>query len=104
MKFLFSILLIYFLLIGKSFSKILNIEDFINLEVPNNFDYKKIENISGLQDNLEFLDEYGISLYVVGSKNVINFFNKFFNGQNIEEEDWVLELVSKVEKKAKKKY
>ena len=102
MKFLLSILLIYFLLIGKSFSKILNIDDFVNLEVPNNYDYKKIENSSTFQDDLDFLDEFGISFYVVGSKNVINFFDKFFKGQDIDKEDWVLELVSKIEKKASK--
>tara|TARA_Y100000590_G_scaffold181609_1_gene206986 strand:- start:649 stop:1608 length:960 start_codon:yes stop_codon:yes gene_type:complete len=102
MKFLLSILLIYFLLIGKSFSKILNIDDFVNLEVPNNYDYKKIENSSAFQDDLDFLDEFGISLYVVGSKNVINFFDKFFKGQDIDKEDWILELVSKIEKKASK--
>ena len=102
MKFLLSILLIYFLLIGKSFSKILNIDDFVNLEVPNNYDYKKMENSSTFQDDLDFLDEFGISFYVVGSKNVINFFDKFFKGQDIDKEDWVLELVSKIEKKASK--
>ena len=102
MKFLLSILLIYFLLIGKSFSKILNIDDFVNLEVPNNYDYKKIENSSTFQDDLDFLDEFGISFYVVGSKNVINFFDKFFKGQDIDKEDWILELVSKIEKKASK--
>ena len=101
-KFFLSIILIYFLLIGKSFSKILNIDDLVNLEVPNNFDYKKIENSSTFQDDLNFLDEFGISLYVLGSKSVINFFDKFFKGHNIDKEDWILELVSKIEKKASK--
>ena len=102
MKFLLSILFIYLLLIGKGFSKILNIDDLVYLEVPSNSNYKKIENSSAFQEDLDFLDELGISIYVVGSKSVINFFDKFFKGQDINSEDWVLELVSKIEKKASK--
>ena len=54
MKFLSSILLIYLLLIGKGFSKILNIDDLVYLEVPNNSHYKKIENSSAFQEDLDF--------------------------------------------------
>ena len=100
MKFYFNILLLFFLLSGNSYSKILNINDDFKIEVPNNFNIKKIENIFDSNSDLEFLEEHGISLYIVGNENIIDFFDKLLNGYNLEEEDWVIELVSKVEKKS----
>ena len=55
MKFYFSILLLFFLLSGNSYSKILNINDDFKIEVPNNFNIKKIENIV---DQLKLNDLY----------------------------------------------
>ena len=43
MKFFFNILLIYFFLVGNSFSKILSINDDFKLEVSNNINFKKIK-------------------------------------------------------------
>jgi hypothetical protein len=101
-KFFINILLFYFLLVGNSFSKILNINNDFRLDVSNNIHFLKIENIDGFSSDLEILEEYGLSLYVVGNRGIIDFFEKFFNGYNLEEEDWIVELVSKVEKKAQK--
>ena len=102
MRFFFKILLFYFLLVGNTFSKILNITNDFKLDVSNDVHYLKIENIDNLSSELEILEEYGLSLYIVGNRDVIEFFQKFFNGYNLEEEDWIVELVSKVEKKAEK--
>ena len=102
MKFFINILLLYFLFAGNSFSKILNITNDFRLDVSSNVDFIKIENIDGLNSDLDFLEEYGLSLYVVGNRGIIDFFEKYFNGNNLEEEDWIIELVSKVEKKAQK--
>ena len=102
MKFFINILLLYFLFAGNSFSKILNITNYFRLDVSSNVDFIKIENIDGLNSDLDFLEEYGLSLYVVGNRGIIDFFEKYFNGNNLEEEDWIIELVSKVEKKAQK--
>ncbi len=102
MKFFTKILLIYYLLIGNCFSKTLNITSDFKLDVSNDVHFLKIENIDNLSSDLEILEEYGLSLYVVGNKGVIEFFEKFLNGYNLEEEDWIVELVSKVEKKAQK--
>ena len=102
MKFFINILLLYFLFVGNSFSKILNITNDFRLDVSNNVDFIKIENIDGLNSDLDFLEEYGLNLYVVGNRGIIDFFEKYFNGNNLEEEDWIIELVSKVEKKAQK--
>jgi hypothetical protein len=87
---------------GNSFSKILNITNDFRLDVSNNVDFLKIENIDGLNSDLDFLEEYGLNLYVVGNRGIIDFFEKYFNGNNLEEEDWIIELISKVEKKAQK--
>ena len=102
MKFFIKILLFYFLLVGNTFSKILNITNDFKLDVSNDVHFLKIDNIDDLSSDLEILEEYGLSLYVVGNRDVIEFFEKFFNGYNLEEEDWIVELVSKVEKKAEK--
>lgn len=102
MKFFINILLLYFLFAGNSFSKILNITNDFRLDVSNNVDFLKIENIDGLNSDLDFLEEYGLNLYVVGNRGIIDFFEKYFNGNNLEEEDWIIELISKVEKKAQK--
>jgi len=101
-KFFINILLLYFLFAGNSFSKILNITNDFRLDVSNNVDFLKIENIDGLNSDLDFLEEYGLNLYVVGNRGIIDFFEKYFNGNNLEEEDWIIELISKVEKKAQK--
>ena len=102
MKFFFNILLIYFFLVGNSFSKMLSINDDFKLEVSNNINLKKVENIEGSNSDFEFLEEYGLSLYVVGNENIIDFFDKLFNGYNLEEEDWAVELLSKIEKKSQR--
>ena len=91
-------MLFYLLLVGNTFSKILNITNDFKLDVSNDVHFLKIENIDDLSSELEILGEYALSLYIVGNRDVIEFFEKFFNGYNLEEEDWIVEIVSKIYK------
>ena len=61
MKLFINILLFYFLLVGNSFSKILNITNDFKLDVSNDVHFIKIENIDDLSSDLEILEEYGLS-------------------------------------------
>ena len=62
---------------------------------------KNYKNVLG-EDFGKFLEQSDINFYILGNPNVINFFEKSFSGKNMEKEDWVIELIEKIEKKAEK--
>ena len=107
MKKVLLIALLGLLWCSKGYTKILNIENSISLDLPNEYYFINVKNISNHEnywgeDFVEFLEDYNLDFYIIGSESVIDFFEKSLSGQNMEKEDWVLEIVEKIEKKAQK--
>lgn len=105
MKKLSHIFILLLIFMGNGYSKILNIEDNISLEVPSNFNFINVNDISNSKnilgtDFMEVLEEYNFSFYILGSDGVINFFKRYLSGKDMEEELWIKDLVNKFEKKA----
>ena len=97
MKKILGIVVLIFLLAHNSFAKTINIEDKILLNVPENFNYIKLETdevADYYEDFFDSLGEYG-AFYYIGTDNSIEFANAIINDQ-----DNLLEpIIKKMEKK-----
>lgn len=97
MKKIIWILFLFFIGNNFSFAKTINIEDKILLNVPENFNYIKLETdevADYYEDFFDSLGEYG-AFYYIGTDNSIKFANAIINDQ-----DNLLEpIIKKMEKK-----
>ena len=97
MRFLTFVLLFSFTLINSGFAKTINIDDKILLNVPENFNYIKIETDEVADYYAEFLSSLGedAAFYYLGTDDSIEFAKAMVNDQ-----DKVLEpIMKKMEKK-----
>ena len=97
MKKLLGILVVGFLIAHNSFAKTVNIEDKILLNVPENFNYIKLETDEVADYYEEFFSSLGeyAAFYYIGTDDSIEFANAIINDQ-----DKLLEpIIKKMEKK-----
>ena len=104
-KKLLFILALSLLWCNLGFSKIINIENKITLDMPNNHKYIKLEEDQSLGDvdlseMFEAFDILEPDIFMTGPSNLIDFYQSLINGEDPMNNEVVSLLFKKLEKKA----
>ena len=95
MKKLIGILVLGLLWCNLGFSKIINIENRVRLEVPNNYEYIELESIPDTMSATEDIVGQDAKIFLVGTKKSINFTQLYIESQE--------ELYEPIEEKMEQK-
>jgi len=102
MKFFLLFLLFSFSLLSSSFSKILNIENKIQIEVPASHKFIKYDNEDVINSIEEFVQDYEgmeIDLYLVGPKKYVDLEKAIIDGEDPMDNEYVQSIMKKLERK-----
>ena len=102
MKFLLLFLLFSFTLLSSGFSKILNIENKIQIEVPASHKFIKYDNEEIKNSIEEFIENYEgmeIDLYLVGPKKYVDLEKAILDGEDPMDNEYVRSIMNKLERK-----
>ena len=102
MKFFLLFLLFSFTLLNSSFSKILNIENKIQIEVPASHKFIKYDNEDVINSIEEFVQDYDgmeIDLYLVGPKKYVDLEKAILDGEDPMDNEYVQSIMKKLERK-----
>lgn len=102
MKFLLLFLLFSFTLLSSGFSKILNIENKIQIEVPASHKFIKYDNEEVKNSIEEFVQDYEgmeIDLYLVGPKKYVDLEKAILDGEDPMDNEYVRSIMNKLERK-----
>ena len=102
MKFFLLFLLFSFSLLSSSFSKILNIENKIQIEVPDSHKFIKYDNEDVKNSIEEFVQDYEgmeIDLYLVGPKKYVDLEKAIIDGEDPMDNEYVRSIMKKLERK-----
>jgi len=102
MKFILFFLIFSFALLGLSFSKILNIENKIQIEVPASHKFIKYDNEEIKNSIEEFIENYEgmeIDLYLVGPKKYVDLEKAILDGEDPMDNEYVRSIMNKLERK-----
>ena len=102
MKFCLFFLIFSFSLLGSSVSKILNIENKIQIEVPASHKFIKYDNEEIKNSIEEFIENYEgmkIDLYLVGPKKYVDLEKAILDGEDPMDNEYVRSIMNKLEKK-----
>ena len=102
MKFLLLFLLFSFTLLSSGFSKILNIENKIQIEVPASHKFIKYDNEEVKNSIEEFVQNYEgmeIDLYLVGPKKYVDLEKAIIDGEDPMDNEYVRSIMNKFKRK-----
>ena len=102
MKFILFFLIFSFALLGLSFSKILNIENKIQIEVPASHKFIKYDNEEIKNSIEEFIENYDgmeIDLYLVGPKKYVDLEKAILDGEDPMDNEYVRSIMNKLKRK-----
>jgi len=102
MKFLLLFLLFSFTLLSSGFSKILNIENKIQIEVPASHKFIKYDNEEVKNSIEEFIQDYEgmeIDLYLVGPKKYVDLEKAILDGEDPMDNEYVRSIMNKLKRK-----
>jgi len=102
MKFFLFFLLFSFTLLNSSFSKILNIENKIQIEVPTSHKFIRYDNEDVKNSIEEFVQDYEgmeIDLYLVGPKKYVDLEKAIIDGEDPMDNEYVQSIMKKLERK-----
>ena len=102
MKFFLFFLLFSFSLLNSSFSKILNIENKIQIEVPASHKFIRYDNEDVKNSIEEFVQDYEgmeIDLYLVGPKKYVDLEKAIIDGEDPMDNEYVQSIMKKLERK-----
>ena len=102
MKFFLLFLLFSFTLVSSGFSKILNIENKIQIEVPASHKFIKYDNEEIKNSIEEFIENYEgmeIDLYLVGPKKYVDLEKAILDGEDPMDNEYVRSIMNKLERK-----
>ena len=102
MKFFLLFLLFSFTLLSSGFSKILNIENKIQIEVPASHKFIKYDNEEVKNSIEEFVQDYEgmeIDLYLVGPKKYVDLEQAILDGEDPMNNEYVRSIMNKFKKK-----
>jgi len=102
MKFFLFFLLFSFTLLNSSFSKILNIENKIQIEVPTSHKFIRYDNEDVKNSIEEFVQDYEgmeIDLYLVGPKKYVDLEKAIIDGEDPMDNEYVQSIIKKLERK-----
>ena len=102
MKFFLLFLLFSFSLLSSSFSKILNIENKIQIEVPASHKFIKYDNEDVKNSIEDFVQDYEgmeIDLYLVGPKKYVDLEKAIIDGEDPMDNEYVQSIMKKLERK-----
>ena len=102
MKFILFFLIFSFALLGLSFSKILNIENKIQIEVPASHKFIKYDNEEVKNSIEEFIQDYEgmeIDLYLVGPKKYVDLEKAILDGEDPMDNEYVRSIMNKLKRK-----
>ena len=102
MKFLLLFLLFSFTLLSSGFSKILNIENKIQIEVPASHKFIKYDNEEVKNNIEEIVQDYDgmeIDLYLVGPKKYVDLEKAILDGEDPMDNEYVRSIMNKLERK-----
>ena len=102
MKFFLLFLLFSFTLLNSSFSKILNIENKIQMEVPTSHKFIRYDNEDVKNSIEEFVQDYDgmeIDLYLVGPKKYVDLEKAILDGEDPMDNEYVQSIMKKLERK-----
>ena len=102
MKFFLFFLLFSFTLLNSSFSKILNIENKIQIEVPASHKFIKYDNEDVKNSIEEFVKDYEgmeMDLYLVGPKKYVDLEKAIIDGEDPMDNEYVQSIMKKLERK-----
>ena len=102
MKFFLLFLLFSFTLVSSGFSKILNIENKIQIEVPASHKFIKYDNEEVKNSIEEFVQDYEgmeIDLYLVGPKKYVDLEQAILDGEDPMNNEYVRSIMNKLERK-----
>ena len=95
-------MLFSFILLSSSFSKILNIENKIQIEVPASHKFIKYDNEDVKNSIEEFVQDYEgmeIDLYLVGPKKYVDLEKAIIDGEDPMDNEYVQSIMKKLERK-----
>ena len=95
-------MLFSFTLLSSSFSKILNIENKIQIEVPDSHKFIKYDNEDVKNSIEEFVQGYDgmeIDLYLVGPKKYVDLEKAILDGEDPMDNEYVQSIMKKLERK-----
>lgn len=102
MKFFLLFLLFSFTLLSSGFSKILNIENKIQIEVPASHKFIKYDNEEVKSSIEEFVQDYEgmeINLYLVGPKKYVDLEKAILDGEDPMNNEYVRSIMNKLKRK-----
>ena len=102
MKLFLLFLLFSFALLSSSFSKILNIENKIQIEVPASHKFIKYDNQEVKNSIEEFVRDYEgmeIDLYLVGPKKYVDLEKAILDGEDPMDNEYVRSIMNKLKRK-----
>ena len=102
MKFFLLFLLFSFTLVSSGFSKILNIENKIQIEVPASHKFIKYDNEEVKNSIEEFVQDYEgmeIDLYLVGPKKYVDLEKAILDGEDPMNNEYVRSIMNKLKRK-----
>jgi len=102
MKFFLLFLFFSFTLLSSSFSKILNIENKIQIEVPASHKFIKYDNKEVKNSIEEFVQEYEgmeIDVYLVGPKKYVDLEQAILEGEDPMNNEYVRSIMNKFKRK-----
>ena len=102
MKFFLLFLLFSFTLVSSGFSKILNIENKIQIEVPASHKFIKYDNEEVKNSIEEFVQDYEgmeIDLYLVGPKKYVDLEKAILDGEDPMDNEYVRSIMNKLKRK-----
>jgi len=102
MKFFLLFLFFSFTLLSSSFSKILNIENKIQIEVPASHKFIKYDNEEVKNNIEEIVQDYDgmeIDLYLVGPKKYVDLEKAILDGEDPMDNEYVRSIMNKLERK-----
>ena len=102
MKLFLLFLLFSFALLSSSFSKILNIENKIQIEVPASHKFIKYDNEEVKNSIEEFIQDYEgmeIDLYLVGPKKYVDLEKAILDGEDPMDNEYVRSIMNKLKRK-----
>ena len=94
---------------GSVSSKIININQNLSLDVPNNYEFIKIDDSNSssvLYGMGEFFDELGnleLEFYIIAPRAAIDVVKELFDGTEVEDLDVFKTILRKAEKKNEKR-
>ena len=106
MKKILLLIIISFFITNISFSKITNVDNKFNIDIPNNFTHVSLKELSDHQNiddmgiDFDVLEDYGLNAYIIGDKKILELLISFLNGDDLTNNKYIKPLIRKFEKKA----